>query len=502
MKAILVLFDTLNRRMLPSYGCDWVHAPNFRRLEKHTVVFDNCYAGSLPCMPARREINTGRYNFLHRVWGPVEPFDDSMPELLKNNQVYSHLSTDHYHYFEDGGSTYHTRYSSWEFVRGQEADPWKGVVQPPIIPDNRLGRRNYMTERHIRNTSCMDMEREHPCKLTFDSGIDFVRRNAAHDGWFLQIESFDPHEPFVPMKEFEKLYPQAYNGPDFDWPEYERVSQTPDQIEHLRYKYAACVSMCDAQLGRVLDCMDEYDLWKDTMLIVATDHGFLLGEHGWWAKNIPPYYNEVVNNPLYIWDPRSNKRHERRQSLVQTIDFAPTLLNFFGIQIPSDVQGYSLEETIQSDSPVREVGLFGIFGGHVCCTDGRYVYMRAPATPENGPIFNYTLVPMHMAKHFELHELETAELVSPFSFTKQLPVMRVKYFGRPKNIGKIDPHAQGTMLFDLDKDPGQNHPVSDKEVEDMMVRHLVKLMIETDAPLEQFQRLGLEGEFEKVRSEQ
>ena len=82
MKSIMIMFDTLNRRMLPPYSNDWVHAPNFQRLADHTAVFDRCYVGSMPCMPARRELHTGRYNFLHRGWTPLEPFDDSMPEIL------------------------------------------------------------------------------------------------------------------------------------------------------------------------------------------------------------------------------------------------------------------------------------------------------------------------------------------------------------------------------------------------------------------------------------
>ena len=59
MKAIMVMFDTLNRRMLPPYGCDWMHAPNFERLAKRTVTYDNAYVASMPCMPARRELHTG-----------------------------------------------------------------------------------------------------------------------------------------------------------------------------------------------------------------------------------------------------------------------------------------------------------------------------------------------------------------------------------------------------------------------------------------------------------
>ncbi|MEV6900336.1 sulfatase-like hydrolase/transferase [Amycolatopsis sp. NPDC051372] len=128
MKAVILMFDSLNRHLLPPYGETFVEAPNFARLAQRTVTFDHCYAGSMPCMPARRELHTGRYNFLHRGWGPLEPFDDSMPELLKDAGVHTHLASDHPHYWEDGGATYHTRFRTWEFFRGQEDDPWKGVV--------------------------------------------------------------------------------------------------------------------------------------------------------------------------------------------------------------------------------------------------------------------------------------------------------------------------------------------------------------------------------------
>ena len=75
MKAILVFFDSLSKEFLPPYGNDWVQAPHFKRLAERSVTFDNCFVGSMPCMPARRELHTGRYNFLHRAWGPLEPFD-------------------------------------------------------------------------------------------------------------------------------------------------------------------------------------------------------------------------------------------------------------------------------------------------------------------------------------------------------------------------------------------------------------------------------------------
>ena len=71
MKAIMVMYDSMNRHMLPNHGCDWTLAPNFSRLAERVVTFDNHYVGSMPCMPARREIHTGRLNFLHRSWSPT-----------------------------------------------------------------------------------------------------------------------------------------------------------------------------------------------------------------------------------------------------------------------------------------------------------------------------------------------------------------------------------------------------------------------------------------------
>ena len=487
MKAIMVMFDSLNRRMLPPYGCDWVHAPNFARLAGHTATFDNAYVGSMPCMPARRELHTGRLNFLHRSWGPLEPFDDSTPEILKRNGVYTHLASDHYHYWEDGGCTYHTRYNTWEISRGQEGDPWKGQVKDPEIPPSVAERSGALWRQDWVNRGYMQREEDQPQPQTFDWGLEFMRTNHREDRWFLHIETFDPHEPYFTQQKYKDLYPHAYNGRHFDWPPYARVRETPEEVQHCRYENAALVSMCDYHLGRVLDLMDELDLWQDTMLIVNTDHGFLLGEHDWWAKCVQPFYDEVAHTPLFIWDPRSQCRGVRRSSLVQTIDLAPTLLEFFGVARPRDMQGVPLRDTIANDAPVREAGLFGLFGAHINVTDGRYVYMRAPTGPSNEPLYEYTHMPTHMDHSFAVEELQDIRLAEPFSFTKGCRTMKIR--GR----SWVNPYEFGTLLFDLQSDPKQEHPIKDPEVEQHMIAHLMRLMQENDAPPEQFQRLGLPG---------
>jgi arylsulfatase A-like enzyme len=487
MKAIMVMFDSLNRHLLPPYGCDWVEAPNFKRLAQKTVTFDQCYIGSMPCIPARRELHTGRCNFLHRSWGPLEPFDDSLPEILKKGGVYTHLVSDHGHYWEDGGGTYHNRYNSWEIFRGQEGDPWKGDLRPLEIPPHLGGRSGLWGRQDWVNRRYLQDETLHPQNATFQAGLEFIRTNYQEDHWFLQIETFDPHEPFFSYPKYRQKYPHVYQGPHFDWPEYGEVTESPEQVQHCRYEYAAVLSMADANLGRVLDLMDSLDLWSDTLLIVNTDHGFLLSEHHSWGKIHQPFYQELAHTPLFIWDPRCGKKGTRCPCLVQLIDLAPTLLDYFGMEIPPDMQGKSLKEVIAAGRPVRQTALFGIHGGHVNCTDGRYVYMRAPARPDNAPLYEYTLMPTHMRNRFTPEELQVIELADPFPFTKGCRLLKIKAEG----WHGLDAYRLGTLLFDLKTDPDQENPIKDPALEQIMIAQLIRLMRENDAPAEQFERLGL-----------
>jgi len=484
MKAIFILFDSLSKNYLPSYGNDWVKAPNFKRLAEHSVTFDQCYVGSMPCMPARRELHTGRHNFLHRAWGPLEPFDDSMPEILKNNGVYSHLSSDHQHYWEDGGCTYHTRYSSWEIARGQEGDPWKGEVGDPEIPEHFGNgiRQDWINRKYWQDEDEMSQTE------VFNNGIEFIEKNCNQDNWLLQLECFDPHPPFFAPQKYRDIYGLEAGQAIFDFPFYAPVNEneTPELIEQCRKNYASLVSMCDYSLGRVLDVMDEHNLWDDTMLILTTDHGFQLGEHDWWAFVKSPFFDQVCRKPLFIWDPRCQRRNKHCQELVQTHDIPATLLEYFNLERPKDMQGKVLRDTVANDVPVRDSVIFGHFGGQVNCSDGHYVYMRAPVNPESSPLYNYTLMPTHMHSFFSLEELYTSELTEPFSFTKGCKTLKIKAVPFMSSQ-----HANGNALYDLECDPQQETPIQDKDIEEQMIEKMRKLMEENDAPIEQFKRLGL-----------
>ena len=174
MKVVFVLLDSLNRNYLPIYGNDWVKAPHITRLAHHGIVHDNHWLGSAPCMPARRDMLTGRLNFLERGWGPIEPFDMPFPRVLRKAGVRSHMETDHYHYFHVGGENYHTQFDTYQFHRGQERDCWRSSARPPAEPEH-FGQ---WSAQYTLNAETFTSAAEFPTPKTFLGAIDWLQQNA------------------------------------------------------------------------------------------------------------------------------------------------------------------------------------------------------------------------------------------------------------------------------------------------------------------------------------
>lgn len=499
MKVVNIMYDTLCRHFLSPYGNKDVKTPNFDRLAQNAVTFDNSYVCSLPCMPARRDLHNSRANFLQRDWGPLEPFDDSVPEMLKSNGIFSALVSDHGHYWEDGGATYHTRYFAWIGHRGQEGDPCnfdrRVVSYAQTVGKNvpwyvMWGKMSHIFDEANRDN--MPTDDLMPQALTFADGLKFLDDNHDIDNWYLQIETFDPHEPFFTHDNWKELYPEIakYKGNETDWPKYEPVAdnETDEDIAYVRWLYAALVSMCDHYLGKVLDLFDKYDLWKDTMLVVNTDHGFLLGEHGWWAKSTMPAYEEISHTPLFIYDPISKIKGERREGLVSTIDIPATILDFFGISKTPDMQGNSILPLIRENKKIRDRAIFGFNCAHVAVTDGEYVYFRAPLASEERNCYEYTLMPTRMRGRFDVETLKKAEFVGPLPLTKGCKVLKT-----PAPGSYVSSVNFGTKFFNVKTDPRQRELIDDAELEAKYANMLAEELIKAQAPDEQFVRLGLKA---------
>ncbi|WP_163264584.1 sulfatase-like hydrolase/transferase [Chelativorans alearense] len=502
MRLIFVLFDSLNRLALGPYG-GTIGTPNFDRFAERAVTFDRHYVGSLPCIPARRDIQTGRAGFFHRSWGPMEPYDRSFCESLRRKGVHTHLVTDHFHYFEPGGSGYHTQYDTWDFIRGQEYDPWKAMSEPPLEkfaetydPRHYDPVKKRRRLRHLINREYERSEADLPMPRCYASAFEFLDANRGADNWMLQLELFDPHEPFHAPARFRRDGDSAYRGAMLNWPDYRRVSETEEEVAEIRANYAALIRMCDEYFGHLLDYMDERDMWRDTAIVLSTDHGFLLGEHGWWGKSRMPYYEEVVHVPLMVYHPdHAGAGGRRGNALTQTPDIMPTILDIFGCDAPAEVTGRSLLSHMPTlEAETDRIVAFGLFAGPVGVTDGRYVMFHYPPDVLGEGLHEYTLMPQHMVDPFTAEELRTAELSPPFDFTQKMPLLKIaatREAARPPNLGGSF-EDQGFRLYDLDTDPGQTTPIRDPAVEARLYAGLRAYMAAHDTPAESYAWLGLE----------
>nr|WP_256455272.1 sulfatase [Cohnella sp. GbtcB17] len=483
------MLDTLNRRALSAYGGTGVSTPNIDRLAAQSVVFEQHWSGSLPCMPARRDIMTGRAAFLEKGWGGIEPFDRTLPVALREAGIYSHIVTDHYHYFATGGENYCQAYSTWDFHRGQEDDPWVSTVAEPPMPPAYLGQVRAQCER---NRTRFAREADYPGPRTIQAACDWLERNGREHSFFLTVEAFDPHEPFDCPDAYLDLYGDDYAGPPYDWPRYGTVDVPLEALAHLRLRYAATLTMIDAWLGKLLCTMERLGIDDDTLVIFTTDHGFLLGEHELTGKNVMHVYNEIAHIPLMIRLPGGTGAGRRVGALTQNIDLMPTILDYMGAAIPDSVQGTSLRGVLEgTQDRIRDTALYGYHGMAVNVTDGRYAYMRAPVSPDNHPCFTYTAMPTTFRSYLGGSAPERIEAGRFLPYTPY-PVFKIPESTEGQTYAR-NRCVMDTRLYDLAQDEAQEHPIRDEALEARMIGLLKDAMRRAGAPEEQYARLGLNG---------
>lgn len=497
MRTIVFLSDTMNRRFLSVYGNTDVHTPNLERLAERSHVFENHWTGSAPCMPARRDLLTGRLGFLERNWGPIEAFDQTLPEVLQSCGVRSHITTDHYHYGELGGEGYCQSFTTWQLQRGQEHDNLEWMEHPYREP-HHIGK---TSEYHQKNQQSLRNEADYPSPKTYKSGAEWLERHGDEDDYLLWIEGFDPHEPFDVPESYLTLYDDDYDGDTFDWPPYEPFSGTPEELKHIRNRYKATLTMTDYWIGRVLDVCDRMNLWEDTMIVFTTDHGYMLGEHGLMAKNYMQGYNEIYHIPMMIHLPGQREEH-RVGALTQNIDLFPTICEHFEVPesaIKNPIHGKSLKPLMDGErDSVREGVLYGVYGKSVNMCDGRYTYFRAPRREDNSPLNIYTSMPTTLKQFIgrasitDIHAVEADRFLRWTDFpVYRIPAATFQYTDKTQDFSSRTEYHDRDYLFDLESDYAQMENLTDETIHSRMVDLMKQLLLEHDAPDEQFERLGL-----------
>jgi arylsulfatase A-like enzyme len=506
VNVLFVSVDSLRRDFLTTYAeqpavVDYdVDTDNLDRFAERATVFDTHYAGSLPCMPARREWLTGTKEFLWRPWGPTEPFDAHIAEVARDEGILTKLITDHFHYFQHGSHGYYEDFNGFDFVRGNEYDAWKTA---PLDPgrkrtDRFLDRRTDPPESvqylnrtaYARNSFDFDSEADYFTSKVFSRAVDWLDANQEWDQWFCYIDNFDVHEPFDVPEPYASMYTdEDPDDPELPlWPYYGPVDEgqselTDRELRFVRSQFAGNVTMVDRWLGELFDSLDANDLWDETMVVVTSDHGFALGDHGYIGKNDFLPYDVIARTPLLVWHPEGTA--ERVSALTTAVDLYATLLDGMNIADAPTRHSRSLEPLITDRREKhREFALYGYWGSSVNVTDGTFTYHHPPrADSETECHSTHMINPNSWFTPPEPRpDAESGRFV-PYAET---PVWRY-------NAGSWLQH-EDTRLYDTTEDPRQQHDrvEEDRETAERMRDGLRERLNALDAPSSQTTRLGVQ----------
>jgi arylsulfatase A-like enzyme len=215
LNLIVICADTTRVDHLGAYGSRRIKTPSLDQFAKESVVFENSYADGLPTIPCRRVFFTGR-SILHEKqawWRPLNADDVTLPEVLQKAGMQTAFVTDVYHYYKPN-MNFHRGFDSWEFIRGQEMDPWISG------PRDRLDPARHMPAHHVTpaylesmrqymmNTAGWKREDDYFAAQVCRSAMDWLEHNARQEPFFLWIDSFDPHEPWDAPPRYQKMYRQ------------------------------------------------------------------------------------------------------------------------------------------------------------------------------------------------------------------------------------------------------------------------------------------------------
>jgi arylsulfatase A-like enzyme len=373
---ILIVEDSFRRDHLGCYGNEWIKTPSIDEFALDSIIFDSAYAEGLPTIPARIALFTGRYTLPFRGWQPLEQLDFPIAEILWDKNVFSALISDTYHMHKPKfGFGKGFDYVKW--IRGQELDPW--IADPNTILDSsKYSEMNWnpaypgqpkkilkkQFEKYLKGRRNWEDEENHHIARVMKSAENWIRNRVEagnKERFFLVIDSFDPHEPWDPPYQYLNMYPvPEYDGLPITWGGGEIDNWSLAEIRHIRAQYSGTITLSDKWTGIFLEVVEELGLLENTLIIFLADHGEPLGEHGIIKKVKPWPYDELSHIPLIMRFPDSMKlKNKRISSFVGLQDIAPTILNLFGVKIPSLIQGENLLPIITEEKKGNAFGISG-----------------------------------------------------------------------------------------------------------------------------------------------
>ena len=371
--VLLVIIDSLRPDHIGAYGSPQVQTPNIDSLAARGLRFNRAFPEAMVTLPARRSIFTSRRIFPFRNfvpnkelgispgWEPIKDPDRTTftSEFKRAGYWTAQISDNPFLAFTKVYEPFRETFDRWEGIVGQstERNPPESVSLktvdhwlPPVLRDKRYttGMRAYLAN----NGGGVDEEQTCAARV-YKKAIDVLDDAVLRQPFCMTVDSFDPHEPWSPPSKYIDMYGDpGYEGPEIGVTRYGNSSYlTPEQLRRLHAVYAAEVTMTDHWLGKFLDAFRERELHENTVILLLSDHGYLLGERGLTGKVPSQLHPELAQVPFIVVHPDGRRAGEVSSQFASTHDVGPTLLSLVDIDRPSWMEGLDLSPLLDGDQP-------------------------------------------------------------------------------------------------------------------------------------------------------
>lgn len=367
MNVVVIVLDSLRYDKVACCGSSVVKTPYFDAFAAQGAVLERCYAEFPNTIPARTALVAGIYTFTNRPWKELDAKDPHIAEFFQAAGYRTAAFSDTP--FNNGANM--TRGFD-EFVHypmgkclppidDQPALPADDTYLAPGFPEKEY---KYYPNTKTNRAYCLQKYGKYLPELMIDDVEQWLERNQS-ERFFLWIDSFNPHEPwdapepwrslYGPQGGFEGRYLPFPMGPEMDWVK-------PGDMEHVHALANACASETDYYFGRLLAKFDELGLTEDTLIVILSDHGVPLGEHGTIRKFHYPLYEELSHTvSLWRW-PGHLPAGTRVPALTENLDLLPTVMAAAGIEPDFEPDGINLLPLLRGEvDKVRDNLFLGAF---------------------------------------------------------------------------------------------------------------------------------------------
>jgi arylsulfatase A-like enzyme len=395
MNVVVVVVDSL--RVDHVYG-PRARTPAMNKLAQQGLRFTRAYPEGMPTIPARRAIMAGRRTFPFRGWHPYrdlpaqpgwEPVGSdgkTWTEVLREQGWTTGYVTDNPHLLLGVHKRFRRTFDRVELVDGQvplRRKPTRKVSRAEVArhlpPALRGSRAEPRMAAYLAANPRDRREEDFLAARVFRDGMSWIEWAAARQPFALVVDSFDAHEPWDAPRRIKDLYgpPRAPLEPIQPFPtpsaKYRALELTSAVLRRMRQLYAAEITLVDAWLGHFLDRLANLGLAENTLLVLISDHGVLLGEYGWVGKRYDEIHEELSHVPFLIRHPAGKAAGQASRYYASTHDIGPTVLAALGQGAPGHMDGVDLSPLLDGRRPRRARPYHTTcYNDHVGASDGRW----------------------------------------------------------------------------------------------------------------------------------